>query len=249
MLITSSHTPNCLRQIALAFLFLILFSCVRNQKLLFLFQSFKKRGFVPTRLCLFRCLSVIALAVDHVIILFRRNLHCTQVLAVLQVFHTIFFDTEQPCSRPRFRRRLRGDSAHRNTDSPREQGTFLQPLSLCSFLQFSPILLDKSIRAYKNRATGVNVVSVGSPSRILIVRRISFGMTTLPSSSMRRTIPVAFIYNSPVNVIFGIRRIMRRNTLKKVFREYYLHNALIYSRFCDKNHSTSPFHKRCRKDT
>lgn len=62
-------------------------------------------------------------------------------------------------------------------------GTFLQPLSLCSFLQFSPILLDKSIRAYKNRATGVNVVSVGSPSRILIVRRISFGMTTLPSSS------------------------------------------------------------------
>ena len=128
-------------------------------------------------------------------------------------------------------------------------GTFLQPLSLCIFLQFSPILLDKSIKAYKNRATGVNVVSVGSPSRILIVRRISFGMTTLPSSSMRRTIPVAFIYNSPVNVIFGIRRIMRRNTLKKVFREYYLHNALIYSRFCDKNHSTSPFHKRCRKDT
>lgn len=128
-------------------------------------------------------------------------------------------------------------------------GTFLQPLSLCIFLQFSPILLDKSIKAYKNRATGVNVVSVGSPSRILIVRRISFGMTTLPSSSMRRTIPVAFIYNSPVNVIFGIRRIMRRNALKKVFREYYLHNALIYSRFCNKNHSKAPFHKRCRKDT
>ena len=120
---------------------------------------------------------------------------------------------------------------------------------VCSFLHSNPILLDKSIRAYKNRATGVNVVSVGSPSRILIVRRISFGMTTLPSSSMRRTIPVAFIYNSPVNVIFGIRRIMRRNALKKVFREYYLHNALIYSRFCDKNHSKSPFHKRCRKDT
>ena len=75
MLITSSHTPNCLRQIALAFLFLILFSCARNQKLLFFFQSFKKRYFIFTRLCLFRCLSVIALAVDHVIILFRRNLH------------------------------------------------------------------------------------------------------------------------------------------------------------------------------
>ena len=124
MLITSSHTPNCLRQIALAFLFLVLFSCARNQKLLFFFQSFKKRYFIFTRLCLFRRLNVIALAVDHVIILFRRNLHCTQVLAVLQVFHPIFFDTEQPCSRPRFRRRLWGDSAHRNTDSPRERGLF-----------------------------------------------------------------------------------------------------------------------------
>ena len=214
MLITSSHTPNYLRQIALVFLFLIIFSCARNQKLLFFFQSFKKRYFIFTRLCHFRSFYVIAPAVDHVIILFRRNLHCTQVLAVLQVFHPIFFDIEQPCYRPRS-----GDACgHRNTDSQREQGTFLQPLFLCSFLQFSPILLDKSIKAYKNRATGVNVVSVGSPSRILIVRRISFGMTTLPSSSMRRTIPVAFIYNSPVNVIFGIRRIMRRNALKKVFR-------------------------------
>ena len=114
----------------------------------------------------------------------------------------------------------------------------------CHFSQFNPILFDKSSIAKINRLSTVNVVSVGSPSRILIVRRISFGMTTLPSSSMRRTIPVAFIYNSPVNVIFGIRRIMRRNALKKVFREYYLHNALIYSRFCDKKHSTSPFHKR-----
>lgn len=198
MLITSSHTPNCLRQIALAFLFLILFSCARNQKLLFFFQSFKKRGFVPTRLCLFRCLSVIVLAVDHVIILFRRNLHCTQVLDLLQVFYPIFFDTEQPCSRPRFRRRLRASEYGLS----KRAGTFLQPLSLCSFLQFSPILLDKSIRAYKNRATGVNVVSVGSPSRILMVRRISFGMTTLPRSSMRRTIPVAFIYINPPNFHF-----------------------------------------------
>ena len=140
MLITSSHTPNCLRQIALAFLFLILFSCARNQKLLFFFQSFKKRYFIFTRLCLFRCLIVIALAVDHVINLFRRNLHCTQVLAVLQVFHPIFFDTEQPCYRPRFRRRLRGDSAHRNTDSPRERGLFYIPFPYAFFfnsVQFS----------------------------------------------------------------------------------------------------------------
>jgi hypothetical protein len=30
-----------------------------------------------------------------------------------------------------------------------------------------------------------------------MVRRISLGMTTRPRSSMRRTIPVAFIYNNP----------------------------------------------------
>lgn len=139
------------------------------------------------------------------------------------------------------------------TIPPKKRRTYWLIRTQCGkyavFLHSSPILLDKSIKAWTNLATGVNVVSVGSPSRILIVRRISFGMTTLPSSSMRRTIPVAFIYNSPVNVIFGIRRIMRRNALKKVFREYYLHNALIYSRFCNKNHSKSPFHKRCRKDT
>ena len=41
------------------------------------------------------------------------------------------------------------------------------------------------------------VVSSGSPSRIRIVRRISFGMTILPRSSIRLTIPVAFIiYNN-----------------------------------------------------
>ena len=39
----------------------------------------------------------------------------------------------------------------------------------------------------------VNDVSDGSPSRIRIVLRISFGMTTRPRSSMRLTIPVAFI--------------------------------------------------------
>ena len=39
----------------------------------------------------------------------------------------------------------------------------------------------------------VNVISSGSPSRIRMVRLISLGITTLPRSSMRRTIPVAFI--------------------------------------------------------
>ena len=37
-------------------------------------------------------------------------------------------------------------------------------------------------------------ISSGSPSRIRIVLRISFGITTRPRSSILRTIPVAFIY-------------------------------------------------------
>ena len=44
----------------------------------------------------------------------------------------------------------------------------------------------------------VNVVSKGSPSLILMVLLISLGITTRPRSSMRRTIPVAFIYKSPL---------------------------------------------------
>lgn len=40
----------------------------------------------------------------------------------------------------------------------------------------------------------VNVVSNGSPSRIRMVLLISLGITTRPRSSIRRTIPVAFIY-------------------------------------------------------
>ena len=45
---------------------------------------------------------------------------------------------------------------------------------------------------------GVNDISGGSPSRMRIVRRISFGMTTRPRSSIRRTIPVAFMFFSPL---------------------------------------------------
>ena len=44
----------------------------------------------------------------------------------------------------------------------------------------------------------------GSPSRILMVRRISLGMTTLPRSSMRLTIPVAFILFPPLFRFVGI---------------------------------------------
>ena len=40
-------------------------------------------------------------------------------------------------------------------------------------------------------------ISSGSPSRILKVLRISFGITILPNSSIRRTIPVAFTFLAP----------------------------------------------------
>ena len=45
--------------------------------------------------------------------------------------------------------------------------------------------------ATQNRSIGVNVVSRGSPSRILKVLRISLGLTTLPKSSILLTIPLA----------------------------------------------------------
>jgi len=75
------------------------------------------------------------------------------------------------------------------------------------FLHFSPILSDKSIRAYKNLAMGVNVICAGSPSRIRIVRRISFGITTRPRSSIRLTIPVAFMFTPPSRGRAGAARL------------------------------------------
>ena len=48
-----------------------------------------------------------------------------------------------------------------------------------------------------NCSADVNVVRKGSPSRIRRVRLISLGITILPRSSTRLTMPVAFIYLSP----------------------------------------------------
>ena len=57
---------------------------------------------------------------------------------------------------------------------------------------------------FKNHAPiPVRVNLQGSPSRILMTRRISFGMTTRPKSSIRLTMPVAFIYIVPPTVVFG----------------------------------------------
>ena len=49
----------------------------------------------------------------------------------------------------------------------------------------------------QNLSIGVNVVSRGSPSRILRVLLISLGITIRPRSSTLLTMPVAFIYLSP----------------------------------------------------
>lgn len=67
----------------------------------------------------------------------------------------------------------------------------------------------QSARNQADKVFCVNVISNGSPSRIRIVRRISLGITTRPRSSMRRTIPVAFIYtNSPCCAVLPVIRSM-----------------------------------------
>lgn len=57
---------------------------------------------------------------------------------------------------------------------------------------YHPCLLAKSNIPKQNFSHGVNDICDGSPSRIRSVLRISLGMTTRPSSSILRTIPVAF---------------------------------------------------------
>ena len=54
-----------------------------------------------------------------------------------------------------------------------------------------PARFPRSSMAAQNRSHGFHVVSNRSPSRIRSVRLISLGMTTRPSSSILRTIPVA----------------------------------------------------------
>ena len=77
----------------------------------------------------------------------------------------------------------------------------------CSFVTmyyFHPCLLAKSPIAKQNCSHRANVVCDGSPSRIRRVRRISLGMTILPRSSIRRTIPVAFISFSSTLCVLNI---------------------------------------------
>ena len=77
-----------------------------------------------------------------------------------------------------------------------------RPPVLRHYVQSSPHLFDRSSMAKQNLSHRANVICDGSPSRIRMVRRISLGITTRPRSSMRRTIPVAFIYkNSLLHII------------------------------------------------
>lgn len=67
---------------------------------------------------------------------------------------------------------------------------------------FHPCLLARSSIAKQNASHRANVICDGSPSRIRMVRRISLGMTTRPRSSIRRTIPVAFMLYLPFLCVF-----------------------------------------------
>ena len=73
-----------------------------------------------------------------------------------------------------------------------------RPPVLRHYVQSSPHLFDRSSMAKQNLSNRANVICNGSPSRIRRVRRISLGITTRPRSSMRRTMPVAFIYAPPM---------------------------------------------------
>lgn len=71
----------------------------------------------------------------------------------------------------------------------------MSQLTLTFFLALftsHPRLLPTPITPKQYPSHHVSVICDGSPSRIRMVRRISFGMTTRPRSSIRLTIPVAF---------------------------------------------------------
>ena len=87
-------------------------------------------------------------------------------------------------------------------------GCFMRshPLRICTvwavdfvIMYYSrPIRLVNSNREMQKLCQFFNVICEGSPSRMRRVRRISLGITTRPRSSMRLTIPVAFILFAPL---------------------------------------------------
>ena len=73
-------------------------------------------------------------------------------------------------------------------------------LTLCNY-SFPIIRSSKSIIPRRNKSNDVSVAREGSPSLILRVLLISFGITILPKLSTRRTMSVAFIYLSPFTIL------------------------------------------------
>ena len=71
-------------------------------------------------------------------------------------------------------------------------------LFVVTMYNYHPRRLAKSNIEKQYFSHCVNDVCNGSPSRILRVLLISFGMTIRPKSSTRRTMPVAFILSSPL---------------------------------------------------
>ena len=88
---------------------------------------------------------------------------------------------------------------------------------------YLPSISSKDIQ---NFISCVNDVSDGSPSRIRIVRRISFGITTRPRSSIRLTIPVAFILLPP-QIIFWLCEVSI-SALFLIMRTFMLLTLLLY---------------------
>ena len=74
--------------------------------------------------------------------------------------------------------------------------TYVLVYHFCYLGVIFPHLFPSSSIAKQNCSHRANVICDGSPSRIRMVRRISLGITTRPRSSIRRTIPVAFIYKN-----------------------------------------------------
>ena len=89
-----------------------------------------------------------------------------------------------------------------------------------------PILLDRSNIEKANFCQFFNVVSDGSPSRMRRVRRISFGMTTRPRSSILLTIPVAFISQTPYLGLQNLARLVFAVIMRK-YRKIKRNNLLI----------------------
>ena len=80
------------------------------------------------------------------------------------------------------------------------------------FYVVQPFRFARSSIPKQNRSHDVNVICDRSPSRMRMVLLISLGMTTLPRSSILRTIPVAFIVRFLLRFSFSRQKIVSAKT-------------------------------------